>query len=257
MNDHIAQPSSRRHRASCLIYLLVISCLVLAESTARAQTQKPASTSPVSEFSGKVVEAMNAAGYTYALVDTGASKLWAAAPQFPVKVGDSLAVAQAMPMPNYHSKTLNRDFDVVYFTGNVKVNGVSPDAGGKSAELPKNHPHITGVLDKPVVDLSGIKKAEDGKSIAEIYADKSKISGKPVKVRGRVVKYNGDIMGRNWIHIRDGTGRAGSDDLTVTTASKAKVGDMVLVTGTAATDRDFGASYQYSLIIENAQVTVE
>ena len=242
-------------------YLLLIGCLTLVGPTARCQAQATGSTAPAAApaggFSGKVVETMNAASYTYALVDTGTKKVWAAAPQFSVKIGDSLAVNEAMPMPNYHSKTLNRDFDLVYFTGNVKVNGISQGAGGKSVELPKNHPPITGVAAKPTVNLSGIKKAEGGKTIAEIFVDKAKLKGKQVKVRGRVVKYNGDIMGKNWIHIQDGTGSAGSNDLTVTTASKAKVGDTVLVSGTVATDRDFGASYQYSLILEDAQVKVE
>jgi hypothetical protein len=162
-----------------------------------------------------------------------------------------------MPMPNYHSKTLNRDFELVIFTGSVKVNGVSPNGSAKSPELPKNHPPIAGGEAKPVVELSGIKKAEGGKSIAEIFADKAKLSGKKVKLRGRVVKYNGDIMGKNWIHIQDGTGSAGSNDLTVTTPAKAKVGDLILVNGTVAINRDFGGGYQYDVIIENAEVKVE
>lgn len=242
-------------------YLLLIGCLILVGPTARCQAQATGSTvpatAPAGGFSGKVVETMNAASYTYALVDTGTTKVWAAAPQFSVRIGDSLAVNKAMPMPNYHSKTLNRDFELVYFTGDVKVNGISPGTGGKSVELPKNHPPISGLAAKPTVNLSGIKKAEGGKTIAEIYAGKAKLSGKLVTVRGRVVKYNAEIIGKNWLHIQDGTGSAGSNDLTVTTPSKAKVGDLVLVSGTVATDRDFGASYQYSLMIEDAQVTVE
>ena len=242
-------------------FILLIGCLVLSAPLARCQTQAPVSAAPAKDpatgFSGKVLETMDAAGYTYALVDTGTAKLWVAAPQFPVKVGDSLAVAQAMPMDKYHSKTLNRDFEVVYFTGSVEVNGGSSGAAGKPVELPKNHPPVAGAAAKPTVDLSGIKKADGGKDIAEIYADKAKLSGKPVKVRGRVVKYNADIMGKNWLHIQYGTGSAGSNDLTATTASTAKVGDTVLVAGTVATNRDFGGGYQYSLIIEDAQVTVE
>ena len=62
-------------------------------------------------------------------------------------------------MPNYHSKSLNRDFDLVYFTAAVTVNGASPGADGKSVELPKNHPPIAGAAPKLKVDLSGIKKA--------------------------------------------------------------------------------------------------
>ena len=241
--------------------LLLIGCLALGASLASGQTQSTPSAapaqSPEGNFSGKVTETMNAAGYTYILVDTGKAKNWAAAPQFPVKVGDSVAVAGGMPMPKYHSKSLDRDFELVYFTGAVKVNGVAPGSDGKSLELPKDHPPIGGVKAKPTVDLSGIKKAEGGKSIAEIYAGKAKLNGQPVKVRGRVVKYNAEIMGKNWLHIKDGTGDSGSNDLTVTTAATTKVGDMVLVTGKISTDRDFGGNYKYSMMIEDAEVKVE
>jgi hypothetical protein len=247
-----------------IYFALLISCFLPTAPLARGQTKAPASTASgiaaAENFSGKVVETTNVAGYTYALVDTGTAKLWAAAPQFPVKVGDSLDVADGMPMRKYHSKAMNRDFDLVAFTGNVKVNGaspVSPASAIKSTELPPNHPPVAGMESKPVVDLSGIKKAEGGKTIAEIYAAKSKLSGKQVKVRGKVVRFNGDIMGKNWIHIQDGTGAAGRNDLTVTSASKAKIGDTILVSGVVGTDRDFGGSYQYSIIVEEAKVTVQ
>ena len=39
-------------------------------------------------FTGKVIETMNAATYTYVCVDTGKATNWAAAQQFAVKVGD-------------------------------------------------------------------------------------------------------------------------------------------------------------------------
>ena len=200
---------------------------------------------------------MDAASYTYVLLDTGSKKLWVAAPQFTVKVGDTATVADAMPMSNYHSKTLDRDFEVVYFTGQVTLSGKAPAAGGLPATLPPNHPPVGGAAAKPAIKLTDIKQAEGGKRIADIFAGKAALSGKPVTVRGQVVKYNANIMGKNWLHIQDGTGSAASSDLTVTTAANTKVGDVVLVTGTVATDRDFGGGYRYDLIIEDAKVTVE
>ena len=62
-----------------------------------------ASPTPQGEIRGKVVESINAASYTYVQIDTGAAKVWAAAPQFTVKAGDTVALGDAMPMPNYHS----------------------------------------------------------------------------------------------------------------------------------------------------------
>ena len=90
--------------------------------------------------------------------------------------------------------------------------------------------------------------------MAEVHAGKASLAGKPVKVRGKVVKVSTGIMGKNWLHLRDGTGEAGSNDLTVTTAATAQVGDVVVVTGTVTVDKDFGSGYRYAVLIEDAQV---
>lgn len=238
-------------------YLFLAVSLVSASISAQNATAFPDSKGG---FSGKVVETMNAGDYTYVRVDTGETNVWAAAPRFPVKVGDTAAIAAGMPMPKYHSKTLGRDFDVVYFTDHVSINGASSSAGnaGIMQELPKGHPAIGGAAAaKPKIDLSGIKQAEGGKTVAEIYAEKAELSGKQLKVRGKVVKYNGNIMGKNWVHLRDGTGAEGSNDLLVTTTTEAKVGDTVLVTGKVAVNKDFGANYKYPVMIEDAKLQVE
>ncbi len=91
----------------------------------------------------------------------------------------------------------------------------------------------------------------------EIVTGKANFSGKPIAVRGRVVKFNGGILGKNWLHVRDGSGSEGTNDLTVTTDATVKVGDLVLVTGTLGSDRDFGGGYNYALIVENAKVVVQ
>jgi hypothetical protein len=246
-----------------LFPMLVLGIAGWCADTAQTAPGKPAAPENTGAFSGKVVETMNAAGYTYVLVDTGKQKNWAAAPQFAVKKGDEVSIGESMPMEKYHSKTLNRDFDVVYFAAAVRVNGKSaaPSAPPANPNLPKDHPPIGGgATSAPVpakVDLSGIKKAEGGKTVAEVWAGRAKLSGKEVKVRGRVVKYNPMIMNRNWVHVRDGSGAEGSNDLLVTTATDVKVGDMVVVTGKVATDRDFGANYKYAVMIEDGKIQVE
>jgi hypothetical protein len=203
---------------------------------------------------------MNAAGYTYIQVDTGSEKFWAAAPQFAAKVGDDVVVPEGMPMPEYHSKSLDRTFDVVYFVPSVMVGGAEAGADG----LPEGHPPMDGsaTTGTPVavetdLDLTSITKAAGGQTVGEIFAKKTELAGKEVTLRGKVVKYSPEIMGTNWVHIQDGTGEAGSNDLTVTTSTPVKMGDTVTVKGVLVTDKDFGYGYQYALIIENAEITVE
>lgn len=230
-----------------------------------ADKTAPAPAAQSGALTGTVVATMNAATYTYVQLDTGSAKVWAAAPQFAVKAGDKVVVAEAMPMKNYQSKTLNRTFDVVYFSGHVTVNGMpstptepgAPVASAAAGELPKGHPAIPAAAGPVAPDLTNIKRAAGGQTVAEIIAGKAKFAGQPIAVRGRVVKFNGGILGKNWLHVRDGSGAEGTNDLTVTTAATAKVGDLVLVTGVLATNRDFGSGYSYALIVEDAKVAVE
>ncbi len=123
--------------------------------------------------------------------------------------------------------------------------------------MPPGHPAVAAT--PPQVDLTGIAKAEGGVTIGELYADKANLAGKPVTLRGKVVKYNPQIMGKNWIHIRDGSGDANNhtNDLILTTDVTAKVGDTVLVSGQVVLDKDIGSGYQFDVIIEDAKVTVE
>lgn len=119
-------------------------------------------------------------------------------------------------------------------------------------------PHPVPAAPTETVDLSGIAKADGGKTIAEVFAQKDQLAGQTVALRGKVVKVNANIMGKNWLHVRDGSGAEGTNDLTVTTEDVLpEVGDTVLVTGPVAINKDFGMGYQYDILIEDAEVTVE
>ena len=104
-----------------------------------------------------------------------------------------------------------------------------------------------------------MKRAEGalGRTIAEVFAQRASLKDAPVEVRGQVVKFLPGIMGRNWLHLRDGSGsrERADDDLTVTTTQGAAVGDVVLVSGKLGVERDFGAGYTYSVIVEDASLS--
>ena len=256
-----------------LAALLAAAPFVGAQGVIAAADPDVAAAAAAAGFAGKVLETTNTAGYTYVLVDTGSQKLWAATTQFDVKPGDPVSVGAGTPMANYHSPTLDRTFDMVYFTGGITVNGGTASAaapalpaghppldGAKPATaLPAGHPALPGTASAGKIDLAGIPRAEGGQTIAEIYAGQKQLAGKPVLVRGKVVKYNAAIMGKNWLHIRDGSGTddARDNDLAVTTAAAAKLGDTVLVSGVVTTNKDFGAGYKYVVILDDAKVTVE
>ena len=207
-------------------------------------------------FTGTALETMQADRYIYVLVDTGIEKIWAATPQFRGKVGDTVVGPKGLAMQNFHSKTLERDFEVVYFVGAITV--VGDDQGpSQMARSSFMHPPKSGKGSKPQTEVSGIKRAKDGKKVAEIFAGSKDLAGEQVTVRGKVVKFLPQIMGKNWLHLQDGSGSEGTNDLTVTTTTTVNVGDVVLVSGVVSVDRDFGYGYSYDVIIEDAEVTVE
>jgi len=120
-------------------------------------------------------------------------------------------------------------------------------------------PHASAASGPADAGKIDVKKAEapDGKTVAEVFAAKGALKGTEVAVRGKVVKYTPGVMGKNWIHLRDGSGsrEQKNDDLTITTADTTALGEVVLVRGTVRLDVDLGAGYAYPILIENAKLS--
>ena len=243
--------------AALVVLLLIPAAPVPALPPGGAPAEAPA------VIGGTVVETMDAGGYTYVQLDAGGKTLWAAGPPTKVAVGDRVTVVDAMPMRDFPSKTLNRTFDVIYFASAITV-AAAPGldevavAHRKAGVAPHPTDHgAAAAVPVPAIDLSNITKADGGQTVAELFANKTALAGKAVAVRGRVVKATPNVMGKNWLHLRDGSGGAGTNDLTVSTSASATVGNLVVVRGILATDRDIGAGYRYEVLIEDATVTVE
>jgi hypothetical protein len=82
--------------------------------------------------------------------------------------------------------------------------------------------------------------------------NRQEYSGKEIEIRGVVVKVNKQIMGKNWIHIQDGTNSEGKFDLTITSQDLAEVNDEVTFKGKITLEKDFGSGYFYEVIMEEA-----
>lgn len=110
-----------------------------------------------------------------------------------------------------------------------------------------------------LVSFSASAAEANLKTVAAIYKDKATLAGKTVSAQGKVVKVNNGIMGRNFVHVQDGTGDAktGTNNLVVTSKQTAAVGDKVTISGLVVLNRDFGSGYSYPLLIEEATVTVK
>jgi len=194
---------------------------------------------------------MNSGGYTYLHLKSGSDDVWAAAPEFDAKTGETISVSLDMPMQNFQSRTLNRTFPLLYFVQEVGRNGQTV-AGASRPAAPALMPGHGAPASAPAVQK--IEPPAGGTAIADVFAKKGTLAGKAVTVRGTVVKFNGGILDRNWLHLQDGSGSAdGHDnDLTITTDASVKVGDVVTMTGVVGINKDFGAGYAYDVILEKA-----
>jgi hypothetical protein len=202
--------------------------------------------------SGTAIETLHSGGYTYVLLDTGKEKVWVAGPQTSVRPGDRIRVQNAMPMRDFVSKSLNRTFETIYFASALVPAASAMTAGEKpGTAMGSSHPAVT---QQPVV---GITQLANGYSIADLYSRKAELTGKKVQLRAQVVKISRGIMGKNWMHIQDGTGGEKQNDLTINSKADANKGDILLVTGILVRDKDIGMGYRYELMIEDAEIKIE
>lgn len=241
--------------------------------TASAQEAVEAGT-----VTGKILETMNAGGYTYVFVENSLGKQWVALPESEVKVGDEITYMQGMTMTDFYSKTLDRTFEAIIFSGGIAGAKMMPGANAKkepvseasnsfaaavaeekgtaSAPALEDNPNGSAGAVAPMMELN-IEKAggDNGYTVNEIYEKAKELDTKTVQVRGRVVKVNMNIMGRHWVHIQDGTGNPmkNSHDLVVTTDKVIEEDSVITVEGVVAAEKDFGAGYKYVVLLEEGR----
>lgn len=208
----------------------------------------------VSGVTGTVLDTMDAGGYTYMKLKTADGETWAAVKQAKVTVGSTVTIVNPMPMDGFESKTLDRRFDRILFGALAAPAAGADDAAVRASMAAQHAAAATGAEADGRISVT---KAEgpEGRTVAEVFAQRAALKGKKVAVRGMVVKFSPRIMGKNWVHLRDGSGTAeGKDnDLTVTTGETVAKGEIVLVRGVLSVDRDFGGGYTYRVVVEDAQ----
>jgi hypothetical protein len=228
-----------------------------------------------------IIESKDVTNYTYLLLEDKTGKVWAAIPKTPVKTGDEIAISNIAVMKDFHSKTLEKTFDLILFavfsegcpfkeSGGEIVSempssmmpGKMPPAMTSPAAMPHGTMPVMGdssKKSKAVPKDIKVSKAvgENAYTIEEIYSKKEELSQKTITVRAIVVKFMPQVMGKNWIHIQDGTGSAekGNNDVAVSTLETAEIGDEVIIKGTLGIDKDFGMSCAFGVLIEEASIT--
>ncbi len=224
--------------------LLFALGLTLATLFTTATNATEASAGPTATIvSGEVLEVRDVENYSYLRLKTKDGETWAAVTTAAIKKGAKVTIENAMVMKNFESKALNKTFPSIVF-GNL---------AGAGKGTPGVGPGVVKAVDAAPIHVPKASGA-NAHTVAEIMTTAAALKDKPVRVRGKVVKYNPGIMGKNWIHLRDGSGTAAdnTDDVLVTTLGQAKLGDIVTVTGVVRTDKNFGSGYAYKVLLEDA-----
>lgn len=252
---HVMRNIYRKLSLSLVAALFMIGCQNEVAQSLGNKTQpmqQPPASAEGAAIEGTVISSMDSGGYTYVELDSNGNKLWIAAPASRVKVGDKITALNGSVMNNFESKSLNRTFETILFVPAINTGDASSTQADPHTGLAKG---ATSGVDAPAA--GSISKAEGGYTVEELFEKKDSLKGEKVSVKGKVVKANFGIMGKNWFHIQDGTGKAGTNDIIITSLQKAQVGDVITAQAYLNTDKDLGSGYRYDVILEDASFTKE
>ncbi len=234
----------RRIPAVLFLAAVMASCQSKTPETAVNPPEQTVATGDV--ITGPLQEQLSAPPYTYLRIKTSTGDVWAAVPETKLEAGTTVTVINPLRMANFESKSLQRTFDEVWF-------GTLPSSSAAASTMPAMPPQATAPM---VVGTLAKATGADARTVAEVWAQREKLAGKSVTIRGVVVKYTAEVMAKNWIHLQDGSGdpAQGTNDITVTSLDASAKGDTITVTGTVRINMDFGAGYSYAVLLENAKV---
>jgi hypothetical protein len=201
-------------------------------------------------LSGKVIETMDGGNYTFMNIEHNGRTTWVATGRINVMIGQDISLKPGTTMTNFESKTLNRTFETIVFSGGP--------IDGFSGPLLENKPVDKSQVQSAITEPISVDKATgaDAYTVSELYEKVASLENKRVVIRGKVVKFSPGIMGKNWIHIQDGSGdsSAGTHDIVVTSQETTSLGEVITINGILYKDKDFGSGYNFAVIVEEASI---
>ncbi len=256
---------------------LLSAGLLLMFASCQSSTESKSTSEVANSNFHKIVvkEVLQATEYTYLHSNENNNDIWLAVPSMQAKPGETYYYEGGIEMKKFESKDLKKVFESVILLEKLNTEPKS------SSVVPSNKPYAASATGPAAADNSGtpaqdsgagsggtytrkapviekkeikLAPAKGGVTIAELFKNKDNYSGKTVKIRGQVTKYTPAVMGKNWIHIQDGTDANGKFDLTVTTAAEVKMGEMVTLEGKISLNKDLGYGYFFDVMMEDAAV---
>lgn len=192
-------------------------------------------------------EVLQSERYTYLNVTEGNQKFWIATAKKDAVKGKIYLYQGGLLKTDFESVEFKRIFDTIYLVSNIIDATEHP--GGSINEMPTAISG-TSASDGSKAVMTAVK---DAVKLSELFKNKNKYEGQIITISGTCVKVNNGIMGKNWVHIEDGSKSNGKLlNLTVTTSINIPVGSNVALKGKVAINKDFGAGYKYDIIMEEA-----
>lgn len=185
------------------------------------------------------LEALPTSKYVYIRVKEGEEEFWIATSLQDINIGRSYFYRGGLLKTNFESKEYKRTFDKLFLISQLisSDHGSTMDPSGAAATAtPVNSTPI------PALDVPGTTR------VADLIATPKKFEGKVIQVSGTCTKVNPNIMGRNWIHLKDA-----GNEVVITTDAPVVESQNVTMLGTVSLNKDFGSGYQYDILLEEGR----
>jgi len=231
------------------VFMLLILVVVFSSCVRNKNGVGVQNTLPANSKIFEVTEVIQASNYTYLKVNENMTERWVAVTKQEINVGDVFYYDGALQMNNFKSKDLNRTFDEIYFVTQISKTPIVHEKMGSGM------PAHSGKIETQKLSSITLEKSANEITLASIFEKRDEFAAKEFEIRGIVVKVNKQVMGKNWIHIQDGTDFNNDFDLTITTQDLAEIGDEVTFKGKISVNKDFGSGYSYEVIMEDAVLT--
>ncbi len=240
------------------IFVMMIF-VVLFSSCIRNKNGLMTQQTAAGEKAFEVAEVIQGSTYTYLRVKENGTEKWVAVTRQDAAAGDVFYYDQELQMNNFHSKEIDRTFDIIYFVSNISKTPLAtdnPGAMGAMGGMMGGGQH-SGKVSATQNSAIHLDKKDGEVTIANVFANRNEFAAKEFEIRGVVVKVNEQVMDKNWVHIQDGTSDNGNFDLTITTSELPAVNDEITAKGKLTLNKDFGYGYSYEVIMEDATVKID
>lgn len=198
-----------------------------------------------------VAETIPGGKYLYLKVQEGDDEYWAATGKSDIAAGETYYYNEALIQKDFESKELGRTFETIYL-----ITQLVPEAHGASMQANKEveTPPAKAMEATPNKKFhsSPLAGKATSLSIAQLLDDPAAYEGKVVELTGTCTKINEGILGRNWLHLKDGT--ADSQDLVMTSSDAVDPGTEITIRAIVNLNRDFGAGYSYDVLLEEGKI---